>query len=57
MGEVTGRRTRDKSHQVQGRKTKESRSNKQLICKTVSKLSSISVTVLAAVLHVALYPQ
>lgn len=55
MGEVTGGRTRDKSHQVRGRKTKESQSNKQLICKTVSKLSSISV--LDAVLHVVLYPQ
>lgn len=57
MGEAAGRRTRDKSHQVRGRKTKENRSNKQLICKTVSKLSSVSVAVLAAVLHVVLYPQ
>lgn len=57
MGEAAGGRTRDKSHQERGRKTKENWSNKQLICKTVSKLSSISVAVLAAVLRVILYPQ
>lgn len=57
MGEAAGGRTRDKSHQERGRKTKENWSNKQLICKTVSKLSSISVAVLTAVLHVVLYPQ
>lgn len=56
MGEVTGGRTRDKSHQVRGRKTKESSSNKQLMSGTVPKLSSVSVTVPAAVLHAVFIP-
>jgi len=55
MGEVAGRR-RDKNHQVWGRKTKNNWSNKQLICKTVSKLSSASMTALAIVFHVVLCP-